>query len=344
MLSEFYFIQPLWLSCIIAIIIWFTLTQHKPLRLPNIIKPIAVFYPLLMALEHKPIQSKAQNSRFWFSIFLILISISLAQPAFKSPLKNTQITQQNVDLMLVVNTSVSMVLRDYKEKDANGQLQQFDRMAKTKRVLKQLVTGFKGKRIGLIVLGRPAALWLPLTGDMGQIQFAIEHLKTTLGGRTSDMGAALQLVSSHIKSSPKQQNMVLLVNDGYLQLGSISPIESIKQLTKKNIIVHTLAIGSPKRPNFSLGLGHLIYSPVDLKLMQTLATTGNGKMIHAWQNNTAEEILAVIDQPVITPKSSLTRFKNTALYGYPLSVALCIMLLMLFPIHRLKNRQHEHSI
>jgi len=335
MLNEFYFVNPLWLIGIFVILVGLIITRHKTLKSPSIIRPISLYYPLLVALESQQSHRKPKNSRLWLGISFSLLFISLAQPAFKTALKNTAITQQNVDLILVVNTSVSMVLRDYKEQNAQGDVLQFDRMAKTKQVLKQLIKQFKGKRIGLVVLGRPASVWLPLTGDKNQIRYAIDKLQATLGGRTSDIGATLQLVSKQFNHPSEQQKMILLVNDGYLQIGAVSPIASVKALVSKHFIVHSLAIGSPKRPKFSLGIGHLIYAPVDLKLMQSLALAGKGSMVHAWHNNTVDELLQVIDVPNSKPTASLSRVKNTALYFYPLSLALFMLLQLLFPINRL---------
>jgi len=335
MLSEFHFVSPLWLIGIFVIFIGFITTRHKALKSPSIIRPISLYYPLLVVLESQHSHHKHKNSRLWLGISFSLLFFSLAQPAFKTAIKNTGITQQNVDLILVVNTSVSMVLRDYKEQNTQGDVQQFDRMAKTKHVLAQLVKQFKGKRIGLVVLGRPASVWLPLTGDKNQIHYAIDKLQTTLGGRTSDMGATLQLVGEQFNHPSEQQKMVLLVNDGYLQIGAVSPIESVKALVSKHFIVHSLAIGSPKRPKFSLGIGHLIYAPVDLKLMQSLALAGQGSMVHAWHNNAVDELLNAIDIPNTKPTASLSRVKNTALYFYPLSLALFILLAMVFPISRI---------
>ncbi len=331
MSTEFYFAEPLWFIATVCVIAWFIFTHHKPLHTPHITQAIQVFYPLLNALKQPQKTTTEHNSRFAFSLIIVLLSISLAQPGIKKAISYTPNQQQNVDLMLVVNTSVSMVLRDYQEPDKHGILQQFDRMEKTKRILQQLVSRFKGQRIGLVILGRPAAVWLPLTSDMEQIQFAIQHLKTTLGGRTNDIGASLQLVAEQFETASTYQQKVLLVNDGYLQLGSTSPLHSIRQLAQRNITVHTLAIGSPQRPEYSLGVGHLIYSPVDLSLMRSLAKAGNGKMIHAWKNQTVDELLAAIDQPITQNSNTTTQIYSTALYAYPLSLATGILLFVFFP-------------
>jgi len=340
MLTDVHFIYPAWLILILVVIAWFLATRKKTLNTPSVIQPITLFYPLLLALNFHTKKQKIQNKRLWVGIIFCLLAITLAQPVFKTPIKNSATANQATDLILVVNTSVSMVLKDYKEVDKNGVLQQFDRMQKTKQVLKQLVTRFKGERLALVVLGNPATLWLPLTNDKNLVLQAIKQLQTTLGGRNSDIGSALTLVDKQFQQPSKQQKMVLLVNDGYAQIGSVSPIQSVKQLVEHHFIVNTLAIGSPKLPKFSLGIGHLIYSPADLKLMRALAKAGKGSMVHAWKNKTVDELLKVIDQPINKPSYSKTRFKNNALYIYPLSLSMLLIVFLLFPIRRLTKGQH----
>lgn len=343
MLSNFYFASPTWLLALFIIIVWFLLTRLKPFKTPNLIQTITVFYPLLMAVDKQPKKQLPQNNRLWVSVILLLLSLSLAQPTIKSPIKLTTNLKQGVDLILVVNTSVSMVLRDYKEVDNNGDTQQFDRMEKTKRVLKQLITQFKGQRIALVVLGRPSAVWLPLTGDIKQVTHAINNIKTTLGGRSNDVGAALALVKQQFTKTTQAQKMVLIVNDGYAQIGSQSPQQAVQELVENNFIVHTLAIGSPALPTFSLGIGHLIYSPVDLQLMQSLAETGKGSMVHAWKNKPVDELLRIIDQPIKQAQHSKTHFKNHPLYYYPLSLAMLLMLFLTMPLHQFTKRRVQHD-
>ncbi len=335
MFNAFYFITPLWLVGVLAVFLGLFFSPKRHIKTPKVIQSITLYYPLLNALNKTQTAKKSNHHSALISLIVICIFISLAQPAIKTPLENKQQKTQAVDLILVVNTSVSMVLRDYMDEDNHGELIQLDRMTKTKQLLKQLVTRFKGKRIGLVVLGRPASVWLPLTGDKCQVQHAIARLQTTLGGRTNDIGATLQLVLKHFKQPSTSQKTVLLINDGYLQIGSVSPLQGIQQLVEKGFILHSLAIGSPQRPNYSLGIGHLIYAPVDLKLMGSLAKAGQGKMIHAWNNETVNELLTLLDKPILTPTLSKTRFTISALYFYPLGLAMLLMLLLVFPFKSL---------
>lgn len=322
---------------LIAIALWFFVTKRQPLASPNVIQDITLFYPALSGFKINNNGSKSlkqNHNRLLISLILSLCLIALAQPVIKTEIIEDTKQQQATDLILVVNTSVSMVLRDYMQKNDAGDTIQLSRMDKTKQLLRDLVNQFKGQRIALVVLGRPASVWLPLTHDKNQIQHAIQRIQPTLGGRTNDIGGAMQLVLKSFNEESKYKKLVLLVNDGYLQIGSSSPVASVQQLVNNQFTVHSLAIGSPKLPEFSLGIAHLLYAPVDLQLMQSLADAGQGQMIHAWENDDVSELVKAISIPEnATPNS--TRYQISSLYMVPLGLAMCLFIVYVFPIKRL---------
>lgn len=336
-LSSLSFNQYPWFALFVPLLIWFIKTPKTQSILPSLLNPISVFYPLLSVLptseEEHYAKPKITLNKTLFSVLVSCIIISLAQPVIKSPIQKKLALAQAVDLILVVNSSISMVLKDYKEGDA-----QLSRMQKAQHILQQLVQQFKGERIGLVVLGNPSAIWLPLTSDKNQVSFAINNIKPTLAGRTSDVGAALNLIKQSYSQQSHNKKVILLVDDAYLQLGSTPPIKKVHELNQAGFVLHTLAIGSSQKPKFSLGVGHLIYAPADLTLLTELAHAGEGKMIRAWNNQTVDELLSVLktSQLVEPPLSSKT--KQVALFQYPLVIALILLLFNLFPVHSLLLR------
>ncbi|MCU7800617.1 MAG: VWA domain-containing protein [gamma proteobacterium symbiont of Lucinoma myriamae] len=70
-----------------------------------------------------------------------------------------------------------MSLSDY---EINGQI--IDRLTLTRQLLDGFVSDYSGQRIGLVTLGNPPAIWLPLTSDKIIVQDAISRIRTFLGG------------------------------------------------------------------------------------------------------------------------------------------------------------------
>ncbi|MBL7002456.1 MAG: VWA domain-containing protein [Gammaproteobacteria bacterium] len=326
---DFEFMQANWLWAIAPIYIWFLLFKTKSIKRPIVGDNIHLSFPILNSLEAQPTQNNNEQqhslSPLALAVLLALCCISLAQPIIKTAVPTAPQTEAS-DLIILVNTSVSMVLRDYKEGDKT-----VDRMSKTKQFLRQLVTQYKGQKIALVILGRPASIWMPLTSDRQQIEHAIARLQTTLGGRNSDISASLDLIKNNFKPNPdpNHKNLILLIHDTYSQLGSSPPIEKVKELQQDGFKIHTLAVGTTTKPEFSLGTGHLIYVPVNLDYMQSLADAGKGKMVHLKKSQVPQELLNNIANPVT--KNTPTQYIKQPLYYYPLLSALVILLFLFFP-------------
>lgn len=336
-LSAFTFNQAAWLLLLIPMLWWIISTADSHLNLPSLLRPMRVFYPLLAVIpsQQKSTQGTGKSvfNKLLLGMMVSSIIISLAQPVTKTPIINTTKMPQAVDLVIVFNSSISMVLKDYKEGD-----KLLSRMQKAKQVMLQLVQQFKGERIALVVLGNPSIMWLPLTSDKAQVSFAIAHIQTTLAGRSNDVGAALKLVKQRFSDSGKNKKVVLLVDDAYLQLGSTPPIKAVHELNLSGFTLNTLAIGSAKKPQFSMGIGHLIYAPVDLTLLSNLAHAGEGKMVRVWQNQAVDDLLQLLQSDhFVEPPPSL-KTKQVALFQYPLAFAILLLMSRLFPIHSLLFR------
>lgn len=329
--SEFYFAQIEWFYLLFPLFYWYLKYSKKQLVLPNLLNNIQINYPMVSILNaHSVADTKpSKNNVILLSIILFLFILSLTQPSFKTTEFINEPKPQETDLILLVNTSVSMSLRDYKNKG-----QQLNRMEFTKLLLKQLISKFKGQGIGLVILGRPASVWLPLTHDKAQVSQAVSRLQTTLGGRNNDISASLDLIQDKFIANPKKsyKTNILIIDDNYLQLGDQSAVQRIKKINTNGFTVHTLAIGSASKPDYSLGLGHLIYAPTDLKLMQSMADAGQGGMVHAWAQEPVNILLELLENK--PHKQNQTIIVTQPLSVVPLAVALLLLLYLLFPISR----------
>ena len=340
MMNEIHFLQPYWLIGLIAPLLWLRIHRHRALHWPQLLQPLALRYPALSVLRRPAERSADGSTNRWFGAVLLLLMFSLAQPVRYGHSLPTAATPEPVDLILVVNTSVSMVLRDNL---LDGK--QLDRMSMTRELLLELIEQFKGQRIGLVLLGRPASIWLPLTPDRRLVRQAIERLQTTLGGRSSDIAATLELVRSGFKpdtgDEPARHSspVVLLISDGDQQLGAIAPEDAIKKLVSEGFQLHSLAIGSTARPEYSLGKGHLVYSAVDLALLDRLAAAGGGQMVHGRSRESITQLLDLLSKPASPAQRNNDRKRLIPLYPYPLLLALLLILLQLLPWPAILSRR-----
>lgn len=344
-MSSFHFLQPIWFFGFILLLPGFVFFRHKNLALPALIQQIRVRYPALGLVDDEQCQKKLSSpggGHYAVMLLLLLLILSLAQPVRDGQILESIQQADPVDLILVVNTSVSMVLKDY---IVDGK--QLDRMAMTRLLLERLVSEFNGRKIGLVILGRPSSLLLPLTDDFSLVKHFIGKIKTTLGGRNSDIAETLSLVQKQFPQSDKNQDqknqqaerLVMLVSDGYDQLGAVSAESAVKQLRAQGFTLHTLAIGSPTKPDFSLGKGHLIYQPVDLKLMTQLARLGGGHSVHGKDLAAIEKVIDNMSIGSAEKKSQPGRVQIIVLYQYPLTLALIMLLIIMLPSARFSRER-----
>lgn len=211
-------LQPYWLLLLPLPWLWLYRLPHPDW--PALLPRQAVRYPPLAHLPAAQTAAPASMARRWSSritaLALSLMLLALAQPVrYTQPLAR-QAPSEPVGTILLVGTAVSMSLRDYRLRG-----QPVDRMSLARTLVDGYVKNYRGRRLGLVILGHPPALWLPLTTDRAVVRDAVSRIRSTLGGRLTDMGATLQLVRKQF-ASPGDK-VVVMVTDGGVQLGAISP-------------------------------------------------------------------------------------------------------------------------
>ncbi len=323
--AEFGLLQPLWLILLPLVVLWSRRHTRRPSGWPRLIRPISVRYPALAELQTRPTAATTaathSNSQRWFAAALGLALLALAQPGRYLQTLPDDAASEPVDLVLVVGTAVSMGLSDYTIDD-----QPVDRMSLSKRLLDGFVAEYSGRRVGLVVLGNPPALWLPLTTDKAQVRAGIARLQTTLGGRLSDMGATLQLVGRSFTDS--QDAVVVMLTDGALQLGATNPEQAARALADAGMHLYVIAIGSNDPAAGNAGSSELLYSAVDLKLLQGVANAGQGALFHALDATAVRKALASIESHHRRPAAGATHQRLTSPW-YPLPLLLMLLSLLL---------------
>jgi len=337
MLEDWGFQQSNFLWALLCPLVWLWSKKLRVLGLPSWFKNSDMFYPMLDLLgEQRTENSRVKESINWpLSTIFCLLIISLAQPISYGDVINEGVQPEPVDLILVVSTDVSMVLRDYQ---LNGE--QLDRMQMTQLWLQKLVRDFKGRRLALVVLGHPPAIWLPLTSDKYLLEDAIGRLDIALGGRNTDLGETIFLVKeAFLNEDLAIHREVLLVNSGYLMLGANSPESAIKPFVKAGFRLHTLAMGAAKKPDFSLGKGHLIYQSANIKGMQRLAHLGQGQMVHVKDLTSVDDVLSNISVNSVNGSAKSAQRVIEVYYHYPLLLAFFMLCFELFPLSRWLGRK-----
>lgn len=317
-------LQPLWLLLLPLPWLWFYWQRQHPLPWPQILPVLTMRYPPigeLQSTEKTTTHSvKSLGAGVLIAMAMSLILLAISQPVvYKAPAVDESLSEP-VELVLLVSTALSMSLSDY---EVDGQA--VSRMTLTKQLLDGLVVEYSGSRIGLVVLGNPPAVWLPLTSDKQLVRDAVSRINTFLGGRLTDMGASLTLVRDYFQED--REKVVLLISDGSAQVGSESPQQAARQLSEAGMTVYVIAMGSTDPLAGSPDKSSLIYEPVNLTMLRQVAEQGNGQLFHARHAQAFHDALKTIEskhRQLIKKQDKQTL--TEALYPLPLALAMLILL------------------
>lgn len=291
MFSEWGVLQPAWLLLLPFILVGYWQRRRIRAAWPDLWQRVGVCFPLsgeLVNAQTKIQHYQPNRERLLFCAITLLI-ISLTQPVVYRESIELPDQREPVDLVLLVDTNITMVLKDYFDGDES-----IERMTLTKQLLSEFVDAFRGNRIGLSIMGNPPLHWLPFTTDWAAVTDAISRISVTLGGRLSDMSASLQLVSDRY---PTDLNpVVVMVTDSGMQLGQIAPQTAAARLSEAGYTLYVIAIGSTELSKEQRARAGFVYDPVDLALLDEVAKAGSGQLFHALTRDAFEEALQTIAQ------------------------------------------------
>lgn len=246
--------------------------------------------------------------RFFLSLSLIMVVVALARPQRTS--EQVDKYTEGIDIMLVLDVSVSMKLRDFRP----------NRLEATKKVAAEFIEGRYRDRIGTVIFSGEAISYAPLTTDYDMLKALIRNINFNMipkGGTA--IGSAIAVGVSRVQESESKSKVLIVLSDGENNAGNIDPITAAKLAYAYDIKVYTIGVGSTE--NIQTGINPLtgdpVYSPsrLDEDLLKEVASIGKGSYFKA-QNNRA--LATVFDEIDALEKSEIqeTRYKDVKDYYF----------------------------
>lgn len=291
--------HPEWLWLIplyIIINIVFLFVAHKyvtksaPATLLDNSSQQKLLHPLINLLPQKKSGTKLNFSfNYLYAIIFILLTLSLTQPVRIG--EKLPDPPQERDIVFIVDTSVSMILRDY---ILDGE--RIDRMSLLKGVLDDFIHKLKGERMSIIVFGDNAYTLVPLTSDQYLLRRMLSRVQATMAGRFNAIGDAIALaVKQATQSSNKRKRILVLLTDADQPTGSIEPDVAAELAKKAKLPLYTIAIGATSLAAEESRLGGLLYSPVNLDLINQLSAITGAKSYQAGNPNALKDAVEEIN-------------------------------------------------
>lgn len=277
-------------------------------------------HPLLHLI---PQQHRSTPQRRWQWLLLgwlwLMLSLALAQPV--------RIGEQLPDLpperdiVLLVDVSISMTLKDYRYKDEN-----ISRLDVLKRLLYNFVSQLQGERLAMIVFAEKPYVLVPLTHDHTLLQRQLQRLQGAMMGRISALGDAIILGLKEANKQPQRKQVFVLFTDANESLGRVAPEAAAKLAAEAAIPLYSIAIGSTAKSREDIE-GGLLYQAVSMPLLQSLAKQTGAKAYEANNTQAIEHALTAINQQQQNKAESQPRYRQHALYPWFLLAGLLPLLL-----------------
>jgi len=265
---------------------------------------------------------------------LFLAALFFAAAAASGPQWGTelaQVTDLNGNLVIAVDTSLSMAAKDIKP----------SRLENAKLMLGALADKFPDYRMGVVAFAGRAYVQCPLTTDLDAIKYFISSLAPDmLPSKGTDLSDAVE-TSARMLQNYGGQKVTVLITDGEDHSKNLD--QTIKDAAALGLRIFTIGIGKPEGEliaetdagGATLGYkkdssGKTVVTKLDERTLLKIASqTGGAYLRYSDPDAAGEELRSAISRLSLSKTKGFGRanFKNR--YQWPLALALLALLLEL---------------
>ena len=256
------------------------------------------------------------------SICWLLTVLALSQPQWLGDA--IDIPTEGREMMIAVDLSGSMQIEDM---SLNGRT--VNRLDMLKVVLGNFIERRVGDRLGLILFGDDAYMQTPMTFDRKTVKQMLDESVLGLVGRKTAIGDAIALAVKRFDAKQKSNKVLLLLTDGQNTAGKISPEQALELAVAKDITIYSIGIGAEVMLQESL-FGTRRVNPsseLDERTLTKLAKQTGGKYFRAKDSQGMSQIYQLLDQLEPVEQEQQQMRPLTALFYWPLALALLISML-----------------
>jgi len=255
---------------------------------------------------------------YW--LMLSLLIISLAEP-IQIGEKLPDPPRQR-DIIFIVDTSVSMVLKDYMLEG-----KRVDRMSVVRSTLKNFIEQLKGDKVSIIAFADKPHVLVPLTSDTHLLKSMLLRLRTGIAGRSSSPGDAVALAIKQTEKLKNRHQIMVLLTDAALPIGDITPMQAADFAAKAGIPLYTIAVGADNYKAEEQRITGLVYHPADRTLLKKMAELTGAKSYLAGNSQSLTDAVTEIEQQQFNQQRVTPRYIRNNLYHWPLLLALTLLTL-----------------
>jgi Ca-activated chloride channel family protein len=279
-------------------------------------------HPLIGLLQPAMEGKRGRHAGWLYWVVLACLVLALARPQRLGEWLPPQ-PPPSRDITLIVDTSVSMALRDY---ELDGR--RIDRMTLLKGILARFVAGLPGDRIAVVVYGDHPYTLVPLTSDHALVRTMLMRIGIGLAGRTDGMGAAVALAVKQDAGRAPRRRVLILFSDGARPTGDITPRAAAALAAQDHMRLYTVAIGARTAGAAEHSAATLVYDPADRRRLAAMAKRTGGRLYWAGDSRALSRAIHDIARLETPPVKRKPRQLHQPLYQWPLLAGLLLLALL----------------
>ena len=276
---------------------------------------------------------------------VLFTALSLIEP--KWGYQWQEVKQRGVDIMIVLDTSRSMLAADVKP----------SRLERAKLEISDLLNHLQGDRVGLVVFAGTAFLQCPLTLDYSAFRLFLDQVDTDSVSRGgTDIGGAITRSMDAFLGGENKYKVMILITDGEDLEGNAQKMAEEAQ--KRKIKIFTVGLGTPQGvpiPYFDEQgnksyvrdqSGQMVLSKLDEPSLQKIALYTGGAYVRGSQadglglQRIYQEKIQELEKRDV--KSSMQkRYENR--FQIPLFLAVGLIILEFFVSEKRKLKKNDIS-
>jgi Ca-activated chloride channel family protein len=290
-------------------------SEAAPLKMPTLIQDMS--------------NSQISNNSKQVSLFLLILLWTLLVIASSRPQwlgEAINIPTQGREMMIAVDLSGSMQVEDM---SLNGRT--VNRLDMLKVLLGDFIERRTGDRLGLILFGDDAYMQTPMTFDRKTVQQMLDETVLGLVGKQTAIGDAIALAVKRFDEKKQSNRVLLLLTDGQNTAGKITPEQALELAVAKNITIYSVGIGADVMIQKSLFGSRRVNpsSELDEDSLQRLADKTGGHYFRARSSEDLAQIYQLLDQLEPVEQDQQQMRPLTALFHWPLAIALMLCFIYL---------------
>lgn len=242
----------------------------------------------------------SQNLMFLKAAALFLIIFALARP--QSPIEESKIQTEGIDIVLAVDVSTSMLAEDF---TLGGKRQ--NRLEVVKDVVGDFIKGRENDRIGIVAFAGRAYTVCPLTLDYGWLLQNLERAEIGMMEDGTAIGSGISSALNRLKDTKSKGKVIILLTDGRNNAGKISPPTAAEAAKALGVKVYAIGAGTKGLAPYPVKdfFGNTVYQPIKIDIDEDtlikIATKTDAQYFRATDTKSLREIYKEIDSLEKTP-------------------------------------------